>query len=122
MFTRDRISVGLKRISLVVLAMSGMPSFVLSGAEPNYPNARKPASDQELRDWLENMVWHHQFTTEEIQAATSLSDSDITAALKRFGIAPNTRPARKSESRLRVLPYPGGRHPRLGFLEGAIDP
>jgi len=22
----------------------------------------------------------------------------------------------------RVLPYPGGRHPRIGFLEGAIDP
>src|SRR5262249_32103221 len=23
---------------------------------------------------------------------------------------------------LRVRPYPGGRHPRIGFLEGAIDP
>src|SRR5439155_25876388 len=23
---------------------------------------------------------------------------------------------------IRVLPYPGGRHPRIGFLEGAIDP
>jgi hypothetical protein len=22
----------------------------------------------------------------------------------------------------RVLPYPGGRHPRVGFLDGAIDP
>ena len=21
-----------------------------------------------------------------------------------------------------MLPYPGGRHPRIGFLEGAIDP
>jgi hypothetical protein len=25
-------------------------------------------------------------------------------------------------ARIKVLPYPGGRHPRIGFLEGAIDP
>ncbi|MBN1506967.1 MAG: hypothetical protein JW955_08980 [Sedimentisphaerales bacterium] len=24
--------------------------------------------------------------------------------------------------RLFILPYPGGRHPRIGFLEGAVDP
>lgn len=26
------------------------------------------------------------------------------------------------EGKLRLLPYPGGRHPRIGFLDGAIDP
>src|SRR5262249_33818250 len=31
----------------------------------------------------------------------------------------NVHPA---DAKLRVLPYPGGRHPRIGFLEGAIDP
>ncbi len=29
---------------------------------------------------------------------------------------------RPADAPLLVLPYPGGRHPRIGFLEGAIDP
>jgi hypothetical protein len=40
----------------------------------------------------------------------------------KFNIRPETRPARKVTGALVVLPYPGGRHPRIGFLEGAIDP
>ena len=32
------------------------------------------------------------------------------------------RPPAKPPDRLLLLPYPGGRHPRIGFLEGAIDP
>jgi hypothetical protein len=32
------------------------------------------------------------------------------------------RPPAKPADRLLLLPYPGGRHPRIGFLEGAVDP
>ncbi|MHC4520193.1 MAG: hypothetical protein ACYTAS_16505, partial [Planctomycetota bacterium] len=32
------------------------------------------------------------------------------------------RAERDANAPLLVLPYPGGRHPRIGFLEGAIDP
>jgi hypothetical protein len=83
---------------------------------------RRPSSDAELRDWLENMVAYHRFTTDEIHAATSLSSDEITAALKRFEIAPGNHPRRNAGDPLVVLPYPGGRHPRIGFLEGAIRP
>ena len=83
---------------------------------------RRPASDPELRFWLENMVWHHRFTHNEIAQATGLTPSEITSALERFKISPETRPARPKDAPLLVLPYPGGRHPRIGFLEGAIDP
>ena len=38
-----------------------------------------------------------------------------------LGTAGITRPQRPKD-RLFVLPYPGGRHPRIGFLDGAIDP
>jgi hypothetical protein len=68
------------------------------------------------------MVWYHRFTYEEIRAATGLSKDEITAALSRFDIRPDNRPDRPKDAPLLVLPYPGGRHPRIGFLEGAIDP
>jgi hypothetical protein len=75
-----------------------------------------------LRYWLENLFWHHRFTTEEISAATGLSSNEITTALTRFSITPANRPQRPAGAPLLVLPYPGGRHPRLGFLDGAVDP
>lgn len=84
-------------------------------------SARMPANDGELRDWLQNMVWHHRFTPAEVRAATGLSLQEIEAALHRFDIRADNRPA-GTPGRLRVLPYPGGRHPRLGFLEGAVHP
>lgn len=52
-------------------------------AEPK--NVRKPASDADLRYWLENMFWHHRFTVAEVWAATGLHAADATAALKTFG-------------------------------------
>ncbi len=85
-------------------------------------NFRRPASDDELKYWLENMVWYHRFTDEEITAATGLTQSEIAAAMKNFNIRRDNVPVRKKDGTLMVLPYPGGRHPRIGFLEGAIDP
>jgi hypothetical protein len=54
-------------------------------------------------------------------AALGLAENEVTAALKRLNIDPS-RPRRRPEARLFVLPYPGGRHPRHGFLDGAIRP
>src|SRR3989442_989644 len=85
-------------------------------------NARAPANEADLRYWLENMVWHHRFSTGEIKAATGLSEDEIATALKKLNITPASRPGRAADAPLLVLPYPGGRHPRLGFLEGAINP
>lgn len=84
--------------------------------------ARRPQSEAELRFWLENMIWFHRFTTEEITAATGLSADEIAQARARFGISDENRPHRREGDLLRVLPYPGGRHPRIGFLEGAVRP
>lgn len=109
----------MKRLALVLAAT------VLVGnlfAEDAPKNARKPQSEAELKSWLENMVWHHRFTAEEVREATGLSEDEISAALKTFDIRPETKPARKAGEPLFVLPYPGGRHPRIGFLDGAVDP
>jgi predicted amidohydrolase len=83
---------------------------------------RKPSSDDDLRRWLENMVVHHRFTTDEVHAATGLTADEIRAAIQRFDLAGKTPPPRQPGDPLRVLPYPGGRHPRIGFLDGAIMP
>src|SRR5947207_9453272 len=84
--------------------------------------SRQPKSESDLRFWLENMVWYHRFSTAEIKAATGLSDDEIASALARFKIGKSSRPKRAANAPLLVLPYPGGRHPRISFLEGAINP
>jgi hypothetical protein len=92
-----------------------------AAAAPSPHEARPPRDDAELQRWLQNMVWHHGFTTAEIQAATGLGMAEIESACARLDIRPETKP-RRTDGRLLVLPYPGGRHPRIGFLDGAIDP
>ncbi len=85
-------------------------------------NARRPKDDAELRYWLENMVWRHRFSTEEIVTATGLSADEVAATKARLNIRDDNRPARPANGPLLVLPYPGGRHPRIGFLDGAVNP
>ncbi|MHC4462325.1 MAG: hypothetical protein ACYS6W_02645 [Planctomycetota bacterium] len=85
-------------------------------------NYRRPHNREEIKYLFENMVWYHRFTNEEISSATGLMEKSIVAALKRFDIRPDNRPKRAKDVPLLVLPYPGGRHPRIGFLDGAIDP
>ena len=50
--------------------------------------------------------------------ALGMTADQVTAAAKRLGIATGSL----NFARPRVLPYPGGRHPRTGFLDGAIRP
>ena len=59
----------------------------------------------------------------EASAATGLSTDEIAAAVDRLAI-PKRGDSRSPDraSVLKVLPYPGGRHPRIGFLDGAIRP
>lgn len=104
--------------SLVLLVFVACSASSQAGPD----NSRRPANDGELRSWLENMVWYHRFSTAEIGEATGLSQPEVDAALKRFDIRPQTKPKRAADAPLLVLPYPGGRHPRIGFLDGAVDP
>src|SRR5262245_38414482 len=70
---------------LLVLASLGLPPGVLAAQDQDAEtNFRKPKDDADLRYWLENMVWHHNFTKAEIAAATGLGKSEIDAALAKF--------------------------------------
>ena len=83
----------------------------------------RPTSDKaELRYWVENMIWHHRFTTPELASALSISSEEASALQDRLGISSSNIPPILRQAKIRVLPYPGGRHPRIGFLDGALRP
>lgn len=107
------------RTSLAIMACY---LFAVTAPAQTESEGRKPQSDSELQVWLENMAVHHGFSQAEIAQATGLTDSDVAAALKRFDLEGKKTPARKAEDPLLILPYPGGRHPRIGFLDGAVNP
>jgi len=75
------------------------------------------ATRADLENWLANMTAHN-YSVEEMCAVCGL-DADAVRA-KLAGL--DEQPAEAQTDVLRVLPYPGGRHPRIGFLEGAVNP
>lgn len=85
-------------------------------------NARPARGDAERRYWLDNALTHHRFTPAETGATLGLTEDEVTAEAKRLGVGLVSRPERKPGDPLLVLPYPGGRHPRVGFRDGAIRP
>lgn len=108
---------------ITLFLLVGMPVSALTEAVSAEPaNGRKPQNELDLKYWLQNMVWYHGFSNAEIQEATGLSLEEIRTARERLGIHPGTRPGRARDAGLLVMPYPGGRHPRIGFLDGAIRP
>jgi len=107
---------------MVALAIVAISSAVIFAAEPVESNSRRLTGDEETRYWLQNMVWYHHFSLEEVSQATGLDQQDILSLLKKFSITPAHKPVRPADAPLLTMPYPGGRHPRIGFLEGAIRP
>ncbi len=119
-----------------VIAMRDMEKYVDPAVAPNDPlgvvrdrqamlkagelidNSRRPETENELRFWLQTMH-EHRYTRGEMAAATGMSLAEIDEGLVKHADAPRQRPP---GAPLKVLPFPGGRHPRIGFLDGAIRP
>ncbi|MBN2217853.1 MAG: hypothetical protein JW719_10815, partial [Pirellulales bacterium] len=90
---------------LVCVAFIGTsPADTAPGIE-----SRKPSSSSELRYWLENMVWNHRFTLDEMAAATGMAKAEIEEALKRFDIRSDNRPEPPKAGPVPIAPWPGGR-------------
>ncbi len=131
--TKNRPSLGLNVAAIWFQCLLSLCLFFLPALRPKAiaqeANALPLAGDQirvahsdiELRNWLENMVWYHRFSPIEISAVTGLDEQAIEGKLAELNISHANRPARDA-NKLLVLPYPGGRHPRAGFLDGAIAP
>ncbi|MEM7202687.1 MAG: hypothetical protein AAF628_20635 [Planctomycetota bacterium] len=83
----------------------------VSAARPRPKRAaRPPASPEELRFWLENMIVKHGYDPAEAGAATGLSPAAVGEAVTRLGIEVAEETAAPAiDAPLRVLPWPGGR-------------
>lgn len=88
--------------------------------EKKSSQTRPSSSDDELKFWLENMLRYHRFTLHEASDVTGLGKEKIESELKRLGV--DLTPLKPETRKLILKPYPGGRHPRTGFLDGAVDP
>ena len=107
-----QMAVGL--CSLLVLSNS-------HAAEPVRTSQTRPArTDAELKFWLENMLTWHRFTPQEAGEVLGLMPEKVQTEAERLAVA--TKSERQANGPLVLLPYPGGRHPRIGFLDGAVDP
>jgi hypothetical protein len=102
-------------IRMAVLA--GCATALLAADE-----GRRPAGDASLRFWLENMMVDHAYTIDEASAATGMGREELTREIARLGIGREKQPPRAPDAPVKLRPYPGGRHPRIGFLDGAVDP
>ena len=91
-------------------------SIALTLAIARAEQVRLPANENELRYWLANMRTHG-YSLDEMSGVVGLPTNEVAVALRRFRIEPL-----RATNALLVLPYPGGRHPRIGFLDGAVDP
>lgn len=92
-----------------------------AGAPIPQADARRPEGESDLRYWLANLLADHRFTADEAAAATGLTVGEVAAEVERLSIG-NESAAPPSPGKIKLLPYPGGRHPRIGFLDGAVRP
>lgn len=83
---------------------------------------RRVTSEADERFWLENMSVWHQYSPMEMSQVLGKSPEEILELLRKYNLHAMTPQELRLKDRISIMPYPGGRHPRRGFLEGAIEP
>ena len=119
-----------------VIALRDLHRYVDANITPNNPNeviedrkrtmasgegrdaTRTVRDEEDKRYWLSNMIEDHGFDPWETRAATGLSIQDIEKARVRYSFSRE----QSVGAPLRIRPYPGGRHPRIAFRDGAMRP
>ncbi|HRK35679.1 MAG TPA: polysaccharide deacetylase family protein [Candidatus Hydrogenedentes bacterium] len=72
--------------------------------------------------WLQNMREHHGYSLEEAATVFGMPAKTLESRAKQIESSFVSWPEKGDAKNLRVMPYPGGRHPRIGFLDGAVSP
>jgi peptidoglycan/xylan/chitin deacetylase (PgdA/CDA1 family) len=69
--------------------------------------------------WLTNMHFDHNFSMDEMVRATGLDSEQLKKHLSNL-----TSPIHNasSDKKIKIRPYPGARHPRIGFKDGMMNP
>ena len=123
----------LKENGFRVLALGDLRPYINFAQPPDDPmlKARYPepksgcldlptevaATRADLRYWLENMLRYHRYSWAEAASVCGMSEEEVRKRAEEFGLDPPPPPASAGKL-VRVLPYPGGRHPRIGFHRG----
>lgn len=89
--------------------------------DPNANNGRSFSDQSETEYWMRNMVAYHRFNDQEIAWATGLKKEEVQRLREELTKSGKLKVSFE-KNQLTLLPYPGGRHPRTGFLDGAIRP
>lgn len=76
------------------------------------------ATREKLASWASNMFVDHSYTIEEAEQITQLPREHLV----RLRDSVSSLNPKQKIDKLKIRPYPGGRHPRIGFLDGAVDP
>lgn len=84
--------------------------------ETNKLPAEMASTRENLEFWTQIMQ-EHNYSQEEMQLVVGLSSSGASSSASS-----RRRPKAMAGTANSILPYPGGRHPRIGFLDGAMDP
>ena len=78
--------------------------------------------ETDLREQFEQMICYHHFGDEEIARATGIALEEVQRLRNQWDLRVERRPERSPDAPLLVLPYPGGRNPRIGAMEEARSP
>ena len=85
-------------------------------------NFRMPVGDDDCRYWLLNMVNRHGYSVREVGLATGFPDTLVRSMIDRYCESAELARTPGNDGVLSIYPYPGGRHPRKGFQDGALSP
>lgn len=97
--------------------------YLGSGAMKLVLPTEMEATRADLEYWLTNMVHYHRYTWDEVEKVTGLPRDVLKARTRAIDtVGSSSSEAGGTEKPIRALPYPGGRHPRIGALEEAICP
>ncbi len=72
--------------------------------------------------WLNNMLEHHHYTVDEAAGVFGMPAKSLESRMPAYAMDATTWPEKPKRHAIAVMPYPGGRHPRIGFLDGAVAP
>lgn len=93
---------------------------------PNMPLAlptEMEATRANLGYWLINMIHYHHYAWEEANKVAGLGVDVLKSRIQGMGLDEGPAPGPTgTDKAVRALAYPGGRHPRIGFQDGAICP
>ncbi len=81
------------------------------------PPVEQAATEADIDKWMPIFL-RYRYTPEEVESVAGLDAERRSTYARQLAERATPGPVPEVE----VLPYPGGRHPRIGFLDGAINP